>query len=98
MEKHLPFLVDELHEMWLDTTKTSDDADNSSLMNDIYAWRTAGLPKGSDTIGRPLSVGSVPRQKLASRPRSGLRGPARLTVLLQKGNVRRSCHHYLARA
>ena len=59
MEKHLPFLVDELHEMWLDTTKTSDDADNSSLMNDIYAWRTAGLPKGSDTIGRPLSVGSV---------------------------------------
>ena len=91
MEKHFPFLVDELHELWLDTIKTRDDTDNSSLMNAIYAWRTAGLLKGSDTIGRPLSVGSVPRQKLASRPRSG---PARLPVLLQKGNVRRSCHNY----
>ena len=69
--RFMPFLADELYELWLATTKSavtllshlrSNDTDNHviiELIDYVWIWRTVGICKKTDMDSRPISVGSV---------------------------------------
>eukprot|EP00973_Karenia_brevis_P085060 11805191-Karenia_brevis.AAC.1 len=67
--KYIPVMKRELTKLWQDTTMAAPallatqsngvfPADVLSLVDFIWSWRTAGMPKKNDFLSRPISVGS----------------------------------------
>ena len=54
LHKHAPFLLEELYQLWLDTSR----AENIPDFN-LWDWKTVGIPKRTSLDSRPISVASV---------------------------------------
>ena len=55
--RFVPSLLEELYELWLETSR-SDDVPQG-VCDHLWSWRVAGLPKKSEDVSRPISVGGI---------------------------------------
>lgn len=59
MCREAPFLIAELHALFLDLVAAASDAAADVEALTIFWWRVVGIPKRSSSSARPIAVGSV---------------------------------------